>query len=155
MIISISAANVDDAENLTAIQKQAFERLYVLYQDEANPYLRGSDEIVYHIENNTMDIYKIVADGSLCGGISIRNDGNGEYYLHRIYVQPQLQSNGIAKKAIELCEMNYPTAKKWKVDFPIDQIANKKCYENSGYNDTGVRKTISDKLILAFYEKML
>ena len=155
MIISISPANADDAENLTVIQKRAFERLYIIYQDEANPYLRGSNEIVSQIESGKYDIYKIFADGSLCGGISIRNNGNGEYYLHRIYVLPQLQGKGIARKAIELCEKNYPDAKRWKVDFPIDQLANKKCYENSGYYDTGLRETLSDKLTLAFFEKAI
>jgi GNAT superfamily N-acetyltransferase len=153
VIISISPANADDAESLTAIQKQAFERLYKIYQDEGNPYLRGSNEIEYQVKNGIVDIYKIFADDSLCGGISIRNNGNGEYYLHRIYVLPKLQGKGIAQKTIKLCEKNYPDAKRWKVDFPIDQLANKKCYENNGYYDTGLRETTSDKLTLAFYEK--
>jgi len=155
VIISIHLANVDDAESLTAIQTQAFERLYQIYQDEGNPYLRGSNEMKYQIENSTLDIYKIFADGSLCGGMSIRNNGNGEYYLHRIYVLPHLQGKGIAGKSIELCEKNYPDAKRWKVDFPIDQLANKKCYENCGYCDTGLRDTLTDKLTLAFYEKVV
>ena len=47
MIISIYPANIDDADSLTAIQKQAFERLYKIYQDEASPYLRESNEIKY------------------------------------------------------------------------------------------------------------
>jgi len=151
--ITIKPAVADDADNLTAIQKQAFERLYKIYQDEASPYLRGSNEIKYHIENGTQDIYKIFADNIICGGIAIRNKGDGEYYLNRIYILPQLQGKSVGRKAIELCENNYPDAKRWTVDFPADQIANKKCYEYSGYYDTGQRETISDKLILAYYEK--
>ena len=153
MNITIKSAALEDAENLTAIQKQSFERLYQIYKDEANPFLRGSDEIKYHIVNGTRDIYKIFADDMLCGGVAIRNDGNGVYYLHRIYVLPQLQGKGVGKKAIKLCECNYPDAKRWAVDFPIDQIANKKCYENSGYYDTGEKEAVSNNFILAFYEK--
>lgn len=151
--ISIKKAAAEDAENLTAIQKQAFERLYNIYHDEANPYLRGSDEIKYQIEHGTRDIYKIFADDTLCGGISVRDKNGGEYYLNRIYILPQLQGKSIGRKAIELCEKYYPDAKRWTVDFPADQIANKKCYESCGYYDTGLREIISDKLTLAFYEK--
>lgn len=153
MNIIIIPAVVDDAENLTVIQKQAFERLYKIYQDEANPYLRGSNEIKQYIENGTRDIYKVFADDILCGGIAVRNNGDGEYYLNRIFISPQLQGKSVGRKAIELCEKYYPDAKRWTVDFPADQIANKKSYEYSGYYDSGLRETISDKLTLAFYEK--
>jgi len=91
----------------------------------------------------------------LCGGIAVRYKGDREYYLNRIYILPQLQGKSVGRKAIELCEKNYPDAKRWTVDFPADQLANKKCYEYSGYYDTGLREEISDKLILAFYEKAL
>ena len=155
MNISIQKGIVADVDNLTAIQKQAFERLYQIYQDEASPYLRGSNEIKYHIENGTQDIYKIFADELLCGGIAVRNNGNGDYTLNRIYILPQMQGKGIARKAIELCEKHYPDAKKWTLGFPIDQIANKKCYEYSGYYDTGLRDVLSDKLTLAVYEKAI
>ncbi|MCL1821166.1 MAG: GNAT family N-acetyltransferase [Oscillospiraceae bacterium] len=153
MDISVKKAVIEDAERLTEIQKQAFERLYRIYRDEGSPYLRGSDEIKYQIENGTRDIYKIFADNMLCGGIAVRNKGDGEYYLNRIYILPQLQGKSVGRKAIELCEKNYPDAKRWTVDFPADQLANKKCYEYSGYYDTGLREEISDKLTLAFYEK--
>jgi len=89
--ITIRPAIAEDADSLTAIQKQAFERLYKIYQDEASPYLRGSDEIKYQIVSGTRDIYKIFADDELCGGIAVRSKGNGEYYLNRVYVLPQLQ----------------------------------------------------------------
>jgi len=147
--ITIIPAILDDAASLTAIQKQAFE----IYQDEASPYLRESSELKHQIENRTRDIYKIVADDLLCGGIAVCNNGDGEYYLNRIYILPQLQGKSVGRKAIELCEKKYPDAKRWTVDFPVDQLANKKCYEYSGYYDTGLRETISDKLILAYYEK--
>ena len=136
MHISIEKATIEDAVSLTAIQKQAFERLYKVYQDERNPHLRGSDETEYQIANGMRDIYKIFADNMLCGGISVRDKGNGEYYLNRIYILPRLQGKGIGRKAIGLCEKNYPNVKRWTVDFPADQLANKKCYEYCGYCDT-------------------
>ncbi|MCL2517773.1 MAG: GNAT family N-acetyltransferase [Oscillospiraceae bacterium] len=153
MNIRIEKATIDDAEILTEIQKQAFEPLYRIYHDEGNPYLRGVDELKYQIEHGTREVYKILADDIICGGITIRDKGNGEYYLNRIYISPQFQSKGIGKTAIGICEQNYPDAKRWTVDFPADLIANRKCYEANGYYDTGKREIINDKLTLAFYEK--
>ena len=94
MNILVKKAVINDADRLFSIQKQSFERLYHIYQDDANPYLRGSDEIKNQIENGTRDIYSIFVDGILSGGIAIRNRGGGEYYLNRIYVLPQLQGKG-------------------------------------------------------------
>lgn len=155
MNIFIIKADLEDADSLAAIQKQAFERLYLVYHDEANPYLRGSDEMKRRIESDTWDAYKILVDNNLCGGIAVIDKGNDEYYLSRLYILPELQGKGIGRKAIELCEKKYPAAKKWVLDFPADQIANKKCYEYSGYFDTGLRNVKSDKLTLAVYEKII
>jgi len=153
MNIRLERAGVSDAEALTEIQKKAFERLYKIYRDESSPYLRGPDEIKNQIENNLRDVCKILYCGELCGGISVRNMGSGDYYLNRVYVLPELQGRGIGKNAIALCEKNYPDAVYWSVDFPSDQIANKKCYEHNGYRDTGLREKISERLTLNIYEK--
>jgi len=151
--ITVQKAVPGDAEALTAIQKQAFERLYHNYRDEASPYLRGSDEMKLQMENGARDIYKIYTDGALCGGVAVRNKGGGEYYLNRVFVSPRLQGKGAGRAAIGLVEKFYPDAKRWTVDFPADQAANKKCYEYCGYYDTGTREVYSDALTLALYEK--
>jgi GNAT superfamily N-acetyltransferase len=153
--ITIQRAIIGEADSLTAIQKQAFERLYNIYQDEGSPYLRGSDEIKRWLDGGVRDVYSIFANDTLCGGIAVRSNGNDEYYLHRIYVLLHLQGMGIARKAIELCEEFHPQAKIWTVDFPADQIASEKCYEASGYYDTGKLEKLSDTLSIAFYEKAI
>lgn len=155
MNIFIKKAAPEDADSLAVIQKQAFERLYHIYHDEASPYLRGSDEIRRWLEGGTRHVYKIFADDMLCGGITIFDRGNGEYYLARLYILPELQGKGIGKEAIRICEDNYSNAKRWSLDFPSDQIANKKCYEHSGYYDTGLREVKSDTLTLAVYDKII
>ncbi len=70
MKIEITLATAADAEGLVAIQQQAFKRLYEIYRDEGNPYLRGTDEIISWLERPNWRVYKIIADGVLCGGVS-------------------------------------------------------------------------------------
>ena len=154
MNIEIIPATICDAEALAAIQRQAFKRLYDLYHDEGSPYLRGADEIMRWMESSNWRVYKIHADGILCGGVSFCERTPGEYYLARVYVLPELQGNGIASAAILLCESTVTNATRWSLDYPADQIANRRCYEKAGYVDTGERREQSGGAItLGYMEK--
>jgi GNAT superfamily N-acetyltransferase len=154
-IIPVVAA---DAEALAAIQKKAFKRLYDIYHDEGSPYLRGADEIRKWLERPNWQGYKILADGVLCGGVFFceQNGAPGEYYLARIYILPELQGKNIASTAILLCEQKVANANRWTLDFPVEQIANRRCYEKTGYTDTGERREQSGSAItLVCMEKTL
>lgn len=158
MNVEIVPATIKDAEDLVTIQKSAFKRLYDIYHDDGSPYLRGTDEIIRWLESPNWQVYKILADGALCGGVSFyeRNGMPGVYYLARIYISPRMQSNGIASRAILLCEAAVTNASIWTLDFPVDQIANRRCYEKAGYTDTGERREQSGGAItLALYEKYI
>ena len=158
MDIKISLATIDDAEDLVAIQQKAFKRLYDIYHDEGSPFLRGTDEIAQWLSRSNWKVYKIYADDILCGGVSFceRIEEPGEYYLARIYILPELQGKGIASTAILMCEETVKNAKRWLLDFPVEQIANRRCYEKAGYTDTGKRITQSNGAItLAYMEKII
>ena len=156
MNVEIIPATIEDAESLAAIQKQAFKRLYDIYHDEGSPYLRSSDEIIRWLERPNWHVYKIYADGILCGGVAFceRNELPGEYYLARIYISPELQGKGLASTAILLCEAKVINASRWLLDFPIDQVANRRCYEKAGYVETGeTREQSGGAIVLAYMEK--
>lgn len=76
---------MEDVSQLVSIQKQAFERLYQLYNDDTSPYLRGAEEFERWFDRGH-HVYKIYADGALAGGITVFDRGNDEYYLARIYI---------------------------------------------------------------------
>jgi len=158
MNVEIIPATIDDADALTAIQQQAFKRLYDIYHDESSPYFRGSDEIAVWFSRPNWFVYKIHADGVLCGGVSFceRNGMPGVYYLARIYVLPELQGKGIASTAILLCEATVANANRWTLDYPVNEAANRRCYEKAGYADTGERRDQSGGAItLAYMEKTI
>lgn len=154
MNITVEKATITDINKLVAIQKQAFERLYNIYNDNSSPYLRDEKEFESWFERGH-DVYKIYANGILAGGITIFDKGNDEYYLARIYILPKLQKKGIAKTAILICEKNYPNAKRWFLDYPEDQVANKSCYKACGYTDTGSHRVINEMLTLVDAEKLI
>jgi len=156
MNITIQRATGEDIDRLVPIQKRAFKRLYDIYGDEQSPYLRGTEEFDRWFDRGH-GVYKIFADGMLAGGLTVfrsRTDAH-EYYLARIYVAPEFQRRGIAKSAIKLCEKLYPDANRWFLDYPEDQIANRRCYESCGYVDTGSRRVMNDKLTLVDMEKLV
>ena len=153
MSVYIEKATLKDAAKLYEIQRSAFKRLYCFYNDEESPYLRDVDEILNWLAADGIHYWKIHFNGVLCGGIAYINRSQGEYYLARLYIAPGFQSKGVAKQAILLCEKELNDASRFTLDFPIDQIANKFCYEGVGYVDTGKREKINDKLTLAIYEK--
>ena len=158
MNVEIIPATIANAEVLVAIQQQAFKRLYDIYHDEGSPYLRGTDEVKQWLERPNWRVYNIIADGVLCGGVSFceRNGMSGVYYLARIYILPEMQGKGIASTAILLCEKTVANANLWTLDFPVEQVANRRCYEKAGYTDTGERREQSNGAItLAYMEKRI
>lgn len=156
MEISIIPAAATDAEALAEIQRKAFKRLYDIYHDDGSPYLRGTDEILSWLGQPNRRVYKILTDGILCGGVSFCERTAGEYYLARIFILPEMQGKGIACTTILLCEATVNNAKKWTLDYPEEQSANRRCYEKAGYTDTGERREQSGGAItLAYMEKLL
>jgi RimJ/RimL family protein N-acetyltransferase len=154
--IEIVPAEEKDGEALTAIQKKAFKRLYDIYHDEGSPYLRGTEEFTQWLNRPNFYVYKIFADDILCGGIAFGERRESEFYLTRIYILPEMQGKGIASSAITLCEAEFPHIKRWYLDFPVNENANRRCYEKAGYTDTGERRQQSGGAIkLALYEKII
>ncbi len=137
------------------IQKEAFKPLYEIYQDEKSPYLKGTDEMLQWLLRKDIIYYKIYFKNTLCGGIAYQNKGNGQYYLARVFISTDFCSKGIASSAIIMVESYFMDAKLFTLDFPIDRVANRMCYEKCGYKDTGERKKINDKLTLAIYKKLV
>lgn len=152
--VKIIKAQKKDATSLLDIQKEAFSPLYDWYIDEQSPYLHTIDMMIDRINRVDSDYYKILANGLLCGGLCVYKLENDFLWLAIVYIKPEYQNKKIAQTAISLAEGKYPAAKKWGLDFPIDQIKNKKCYERLGFKDSGKRNVINDKLTLAVYEKM-
>ena len=163
MNITIRQTIPEEAEILAYIQQAAFKPLYEAYHDEGNPYLRGAEDILCRF-NEKNRYFTILCDDDIVGGVLYRVSGKrspwdvlaeGEYYLARVYVKPELQGRGIARTAIQLCEKEFLDAVAFYVDFPEDLEKNRRCYESVGYCDTGKRIRMEGAPTLAMFEKII
>lgn len=111
--------------------------------------------MITRIQRVDCDYFSIMFDDVICGGVAVYKPSTENHWIAIIYIDPEYQNTKIAQTAISLLFEMYPNAKKWGLDFPIDRIANKKCYERLGYTDTQKREVINDKLTLAIYEKII
>ncbi|MBE6659535.1 MAG: GNAT family N-acetyltransferase [Ruminococcaceae bacterium] len=161
-MIQIRQTILQDAELLHSIQKEAFFPLYERYHDAGNPYLRGIEDISMRLAHPGFRYFTILSDGEIVGGVMYKISGRtpfydpmprGMVYLSRIYVKPGLQGRGIARRAILLCEGEFPEAELFSVDFPEDLERNRRCYEAAGFHDTGDRLETDPGVILASYLK--
>lgn len=161
-MIRIKATTEKEAFLLSEIQREAFRPLYERYHDEGNPCLRGMEDITKKLGSSSFKYFTIFKDEEIVGGVLYKCKGKGtffeklqegEYYLQRVYIKPELQGKGIAQKAILLCEKEFKDAKWFSVDFPEDLEKNRRCYEKAGFRDTGKRMEVEPGLILACFEK--
>lgn len=159
MGVTIRPALEAEAPLLAELQKAAFLPLYERYHDEGNPCLRGVEDVADRLRHPDCRYFTVLLDEKVVGGILYRDKGknpsNGleEFYLQRVYIKPECQSQGIARRAILLCEEELPGAEYFSVDFPEDLEKNRRCYEKAGYRDTGRRLTVQPGLVLARFEK--
>ena len=164
MNIWIQATKKEEALELSNIQKAAFQPIYEQYHDEGNPYLRGVEDVANRLGSEFFRYFTIFMDEEIVGGVLykckgrtpfVENLGDGQYYLQRVYIKPELQCKGIAQTAILLCEKEFADAKGFWVDFPEELGKNRRCYEKVGFVDTGKRMEVQPGLVLACLEKLV
>ncbi|XXM71815.1 GNAT family N-acetyltransferase [Lysinibacillus sphaericus] len=143
MGISLRKASLEDAELLTCIMKETFDR-------EAARWLENEkDSFDYNIQPPGYDSVKkneymiseleafiISTGGKPAGGIFVTI--SGEFYgrIDRIFIQPDHQGNGIGSKAIEWIEEEFPSVKIWHLETSARQISNHHFYEKMGFRKT-------------------
>ncbi len=161
-MVTIRKTIKEDSKILCQIQKAAFKPLYERYHDEGNPYLRDESDILNKLSREDSIYYTIMDNEQIVGGIFYKRNcstpfckmlKDGEYYLCRVYIQPDVQGKHIARTAIKLCEEIFAGAAKYFVDFPEDLEINRRCYESVGYVDTGERLKVDENLVLASFVK--
>lgn len=158
-MITIRPAEEGDADILSSLQKEAFLPLWERYNDLGNPYLRGPEDIAWRLNSPHFRLFCILDDNVIVGGILYLYPGNSpitasrEYYLQRVFIKPERQNHGIAKKAILLCEKELNDATLFTVDFPADLEKNRRCYIGTGFKDSGRRIETESGVVLARYEK--
>jgi ribosomal protein S18 acetylase RimI-like enzyme len=134
-MIKIEKANREDAEKLTQIQKRTFNDDNKLKPPECSmegpP---GSDSVKWNLNLiGKTSYYKILAGDQIVGGLIVFDMGENQYELGRIWVDPDLQNQGIGQQAIKLMFSHFPDARKWILGTHSWAIRNQHFYEKMGY----------------------
>lgn len=155
MEITLLRANVDDAEELHAMQVEAFKELLEKYQDfDTSPASEGVEKVEARLRQNFTYYYFICIGQQKAGAIRVidKKENGINKRISPIFILPEFQGKGIAQKAIRLCEETHGN-ENWELDTILQEPKNCHLYEKMGYCQTGKTEVINERLTLTFYEK--
>ncbi len=145
---------LEDAEKLWNMQREAFQDLYLKYQDtDTSPATEKIDKIIMRLKQSFTYYYFINVDGIDVGAIRVVDKQEGKRKrISPIFIAKKYRGNGYAQTAIKLVEELHGD-KDWELDTILQEKGNCYLYEKMGYYQTGKTEKINDKLTLVFYIK--
>lgn len=147
-------AGMDDCAELLRLQKAAFLPLYEKYHDTAtSPATEDIGRIEARMAQPFTDYYFIRLEGRNIGGIRIVRQEDGGCRISPVFVVPEYQDRGYARKALLACERLYPGAKRWRLDTIAEEEKLCRFYERLGYCRTGREEAIQEGMTIVYYEK--
>ena len=153
--VIIKPCRQEDAEEIHAMQTEAFKELLEKYQDyDANPGNESIEKVEARLKQDFTFYYFICIGQQKAGAVRIvdKKESGKNKRISPIFVLPEFQGKGIAQKAIRLCEEIHGNDD-WELDTILQERGNCHLYEKMGYRQTGKTKVINDRLTLTFYEK--
>jgi len=136
-IIALKKAVARDAATLAEISKRAFASdLACGAVSPGGP--PGYDSVGWQREMMKHgDYHKILLGARIVGGLIVFRKAPREYELGRIFIDPEVQRQGIGMQAMALMEAAYPLAKIWTLDTPEWNTRTNRFYPKMGYVKTG------------------
>lgn len=153
MKVELLRATASDANEIHAMQLEAFKELLEKYQDfDTNPGNEPVDGVRKRLEQDCTYYYFICVEGQKVGAVRIVDKVGKRKRISPIFVLPEFNGLGIAQKAIRLCEEIHGSDN-WELETILQEPKNCHLYEKMGYRRTGRTEAINDKLTLVFYAK--
>lgn len=149
MDISIVQAGPDDAGEILALQKIAYQSEAELNDDLTIPPLTQTlPEIISEFE--TKVFLKAVCAGKIIGSVRATLD-SGTCQVGRLIVHPDYQGKGIGTLLIGRIETAFSRAERFELFTGTKSTNNIQLYQRLGYQ--GYREDLSPKVRLVFMEK--
>lgn len=133
MNITFERAATNDAEQIIAARNLSFYHDYIKY-GVCPGYNRPYAAMVNAIDENF--VYKIMCEGQVIGDISVKDCGEGHYYLSCLCVIPEYENLGIGSLAMKYIDKNFPDATLWTLETPSDKLRNHYFYKKHGFTIT-------------------
>ena len=155
MEVTLLKATIDNAKEIHAMQVDAFKELLQKYQDyDTNPGNESVENVEARLKQKFTYYYFICVGQQKVGAVRIvdKKEAGINKRISPIFILPEYQQQGIAQRAIQLCEELHGN-QNWELDTIMQEPRNCYLYEKMGYRQTGRTKVINEKLTLVFYEK--
>lgn len=155
MEVKLIRANVDDAKELHAMQVKSFRELLEKYQDfDTSPANESVEKVEARLKQEFTYFYFICLGAQKVGAIRIvdKKETGKNKRISPVFILPEFQGQGIAQKAIRLCEEMHGK-EDWELDTILQEPKNCYLYEKMGYRQTGKTEVINERLTLVFLSK--
>ncbi|MEK4512137.1 N-acetyltransferase [Paenibacillus anaericanus] len=155
MVLSLFKAGLNEASMIHEMQIKAFMPLLNKYQDyETSPANETVERIIDRLKQSVTDYY-IINSNVPVGAIRIVRKENSTFRVSPVFILPEHQRKGFAKKVFSMIEDIYNDAVVWELDTILQEQGNCYLYEKLGYQKTGEIKEINEKMTIVYYEKRL
>ncbi len=155
MEVKLIRANVDDAKELHAMQVKSFRELLEKYQDfDTSPANESVEKVEARLKQEFTYFYFICLGAQKVGAIRIvdKKETGKNKRISPVFILPEFQGQGIAQKAIRLCEEMHGK-ENWELDTILQEPKSCYLYEKMGYRQTGKTEVINERLTLVFLSK--
>lgn len=151
LVITIATSNSNDAENILALQKLAYESEARLYNDWSIPPLTQSlTSLLKEFEDHV--ILKAMDNECIIGSVRARVN-KGSCAIGRLIVHPGYQGRGIGSMLLEEIEKSTSaSASRYELFTGSKSEANIRLYLRHGYTITHT-KSLSPNVALTFLQK--
>ena len=147
-VVNLELAEETDAPLLAEISRRAFHSDITCGADrQGGPEGYASADWQVAMMKSARAYFKITQFDRIVGGAIIFCNGKGNYYLGRIFIDPDVQHQGLGMQSMQLIFERFPNARRWLLDTPRWNIRTKCFYLKMGFHIT--RQTAED----LFFEK--
>jgi ribosomal protein S18 acetylase RimI-like enzyme len=146
----IEVAGVEDAAEILALQKLAYESEARLYEDWSIPPLVQTLESL-RAEFHASRVLKAVDGERIVGSVRAREEAD-VCHVGRLIVAPDLQGSGIGTRLMRSVEAEFPAARRFELFTGSRSENNIRLYERLGYSRVR-EQAISPAVTLVFLEK--
>ena len=135
----ISVASTDDAEEILALQRLAYESEARFYCDWSLPPLTQTLEELREQFATTI-VLKATLEGRLVGSVRARV-ADGTCHIGRLIVHPDLQGRGIGSRLLREIEGSFPEAVRYALYTGSKSEATLRLYQRHGYVVTSTERS--------------
>lgn len=149
--VEIFRATLEDAIEILALQKLAYQSEAQLYSDWTIPPLLQTAEEIRN-EFGTHTFLKAVSGHSIVGSVRARKMGT-TCYIGRLIVHPKWQNRGIGTRLMTEVEFMHRGVTRFELFTGSNSIKNLHLYHKLGYQELR-RELLSNQVELVYLEKI-